>query len=130
MTKRERLSFLAGFPLLSTMLFIAGRYFIRSDIPLPQCAVYRLTGFWCPGCGNTRCVKALLAGNILLAMRNNLLIPFLLFCLGVLYIENAFALAGKNVNLLPRNFVFWMCVIAFFTIYYVMRNFFPAIAPI
>ncbi|GAB2544244.1 DUF2752 domain-containing protein [Brachybacterium huguangmaarense] len=42
------------------------------DIPL--CPVHLLTGLDCPGCGATRAVHALLEGDLLLALRSNLLL--------------------------------------------------------
>ena len=46
---------------------------------MPDCAFYRLTGLYCPGCGSGRAVAALLHGRFLDAFRWN---P-LLFLLGI-----------------------------------------------
>jgi hypothetical protein len=39
----------------------------------PHCAFHRLTGLHCPGCGATRCVYALLHGNLRQAAAYNVL---------------------------------------------------------
>lgn len=41
---------------------------------VPLCPVHALTGLWCPGCGMTRAVHALLAADPLLALRSNALV--------------------------------------------------------
>lgn len=38
---------------------------------LPLCSFYRLTGWYCPGCGVTRATHDLLHGHLLAALRNN-----------------------------------------------------------
>src|SRR5699024_8703616 len=40
----------------------------------PPCLVYHLTGLYCPGCGSSRAVHALLDGDLRLALRNNAVI--------------------------------------------------------
>ena len=48
----------------------------------PGCPFHRLTGLSCPGCGGTRAVQALLAGDVWAACRFNLfLIPSVLMLL-------------------------------------------------
>lgn len=43
---------------------------------LPKCLFHEATGLYCPGCGNTRALHALLHGHVLLSLRYNpLLIP-------------------------------------------------------
>jgi len=46
---------------------------------LPKCLFHEATGLFCPGCGNTRALHALLHGHILMSLRYNpLLIPAVL----------------------------------------------------
>lgn len=44
---------------------------------LPGCPILAVTGFWCPGCGLTRCVHALAHGDIGTALARNPLIVVL-----------------------------------------------------
>lgn len=41
---------------------------------LPKCMVYRQTGLYCPGCGCTRALSALLHGDLKASLHNNLLL--------------------------------------------------------
>lgn len=41
---------------------------------LPKCLFHEVTGLFCPGCGNTRALHALLHGHILMSLRYNLLL--------------------------------------------------------
>jgi hypothetical protein len=49
---------------------------------LPRCAFFEVTGWFCPGCGNTRAAHALLHGDVAGALRQNafsvIALPFLL----------------------------------------------------
>ena len=40
---------------------------------LPKCPFHELTGLWCPGCGATRAACALAHGDVLSAIRHNVL---------------------------------------------------------
>ncbi|MBQ1749635.1 MAG: DUF2752 domain-containing protein [Lachnospiraceae bacterium] len=44
----------------------------------PTCPVQKLTGFYCPGCGGSRSVRALLEGRFLASL---LLHPFPIYCI-------------------------------------------------
>lgn len=46
---------------------------VRSSL-LPPCLFYSLTGFYCPGCGSTRALHALLHGQFIGAMTLNSLV--------------------------------------------------------
>lgn len=39
-----------------------------------SCPIHALTGFYCPGCGSTRAVRAVLAGDMTRAFHNNALL--------------------------------------------------------
>ena len=41
---------------------------------LPKCMVYQQTGLYCPGCGCTRALSALLHGDLKASLHNNLLL--------------------------------------------------------
>ena len=42
----------------------------------PPCAFHRLTGFYCPGCGGTRAVKALFHGKIITSFLFHPFVPY------------------------------------------------------
>ena len=45
----------------------------------PKCMFYQCTGFYCPGCGNTRALSALLHGHFFESLNKNILfIPFVI----------------------------------------------------
>ncbi|CAN5890771.1 DUF2752 domain-containing protein [soil metagenome] len=39
----------------------------------PQCQLYQLTGLYCPGCGSTRCLHALIQGQFAEAAQKNMI---------------------------------------------------------
>lgn len=130
MTKRIRLIILLVVPCAVLMLFLIKERLLGIASSLPPCSFRVVTGYHCPGCGNTRSVKALLHGDILLSLRNN---PIILFgCLmGILfYLEQLAGFFGKEIKLVPRKKFVWGTIAAVFVIFYVVRNFIPEIAPV
>lgn len=130
MSKRLRIVIAATAPILTAAVLVLKDFILGLKRYLPDCTFNTVTGYLCPGCGNTRSLTYLLNGDILSALRCNVTIPFLGMLLVLLYIENAAAIAGKDVKLLPRNSFVWAGVIVLFFAYFTARNFIPNIAPI
>ena len=69
---------------------IAGAGLLIAALPpevLPYCAILRLTGRPCPGCGATRALLAILHGDVVAAFHFN---PLCTLLGGVLLIDNGF----------------------------------------
>ena len=102
-------------------------------IPLAgwPCPSYTFFGIYCPGCGTTRAVKALLGGDILLAIRQNAAIPALILLAALYYLEFALKIFGVRFRIPPlHNVKFMVILLVLWLAYFILRNFIPAIAPI
>ncbi len=85
-----------------------------ADSWFPKCTFHQVTGLHCPGCGATRAVRALVMGDIVLAIRNNpLLIIGLPIMLVVIYVqrrrERLGGLAAPKIAI-----TFFVIVVAYF----------------
>ena len=90
----------------------------------PQCPLYRITGFSCPGCGLTRGFHALFHGDILGALHYNALIPVYVFIF--LYIAMAMFLIavrgrGLSAKVLNPKFIYGFLIVSL--VFGVIRNF-------
>ncbi len=65
---------LAALLLLGVFLNITG---MELSALLGPCALHRLTGLYCPGCGGTRAMRALFAGEFVQAFVYHPFIPFI-----------------------------------------------------
>ena len=128
MTNKKRLIIVIGTPLLAAAVFLFRGALV--NFWFPPCPVRTKTGLYCPGCGNTRSVHALLQLDFAAALRNNVTVPFLCLLFLLFYIETAAGLFGRELHLLPRKGAFWYTVLALFGVYFVVRNFIPALQPI
>ena len=54
---------------------------------LPKCMFYHVTGLYCPGCGATRALSAMLHGDLKSSLHNNLLLFPLLALIAVLIVK-------------------------------------------
>ncbi len=62
----------------------------------PPCLIRTATGFYCPGCGTTRALHALLHGNLRQAVQHNLLLVALLPALAAFVGVQALSLAQSG----------------------------------
>ena len=94
------------------------------------CPFYELTGYYCPGCGGTRSILALIHGHPLLALHENPWAVGLVLVVLLWYIERIAALFGKTVRLFPRALSFWLTVCGIIIAWGIVRNFVPAMMPV
>ncbi len=121
---------LKAFYIILPFFCLAGALTVKANLSfflslLPQCPFNTVTGLYCPGCGITRSITALLQGDPLAALRYNAAPLVLGLLLVFLYIEWGTDLFGTHRRLLPRQPVFWVVLGGVFGIYWVLRNFFP-----
>ncbi|MGP9537082.1 DUF2752 domain-containing protein [Brachybacterium sp. AOP43-C2-M15] len=92
----------------------------RTHVPL--CLVHQLTGLDCPGCGAIRSVHALLAGDLMLALRSNALVITALPLVGVGLLVWAVRRArGLRTDVMPSRTVL-LALVGIAVLYAVLRN--------
>ncbi|MCD7957954.1 MAG: DUF2752 domain-containing protein [Ruminococcus sp.] len=87
-----------------------------------------MTGYLCPGCGNTRAILSILHGHFLRAFAYNPTVPILLLVGLGFYGEMVyFAITGKHVHIVPQTWVLFYVVLGLILAYDVLRNIFPVL---
>ena len=90
----------------------------------PPCPFHYITGFYCPGCGSLRATHQLLHGNIMAAIRYNILMVILLPFVIYLYISQMnITINGRRLCqrvLFSKKFYFSLIFIIF--AYWILRN--------
>lgn len=128
MKKRPLWPLLPPVTVVGTMWFfilLAGGLEAHSANSGLECAVVRVTGFYCPGCGGTRCAQNILQGNWLAAFGHNplLMSGFALIMAFSAYLIIRITILGKTPPRLPNISSPWIALglttIALFTI---LRN--------
>jgi len=118
-------------PLAGAALLWLIALFVAENVTFWPCPSYTFFGIYCPGCGTTRAVKALLGGDILLAIRQNAAIPALILLAALYYLEFALKIFGVRFRIQPlHNVKFMVILLVLWLAYFILRNFIPAIAPI
>lgn len=117
-------------PIISLVLLYFLALYVVNNFQLPICFTYAFTGIYCPGCGATRSVVALLHGDIFHSIRENALVIVGIMYLLMLYIEVVLKVFGKKFRfpIHSNRFIYTSLIVA--GVYVVLRNFIPAIAPI
>lgn len=115
-------------PVVVILLYIVRAFFIRLAQALPPCPVYSIFHLYCPACGNTRCVKALFRGDLLMAIHYNISPVIVGIFIILAYIEFASFSFGKHIQILPRRISFYLILIVLLMFYLIIRNFIPYFA--
>lgn len=111
------------FILLSAVFFRS--YLIAITEYFPKCWFHEVTGWLCPACGNTRSVKALLKGDLIMSFKYNI-VP-LLCCIiaAIFYIELLTICFGEHKAIFPRSCKFIIVLSLLLSLYFILRNFVP-----
>ncbi|MCI6653470.1 MAG: DUF2752 domain-containing protein [Ruminococcus sp.] len=117
-------------PIITVTVLYFAAVFVAKNVTLPRCLTYKYFGIYCPGCGMTRSVIALLHGDILLSLRNNALIIFGILLLLAIYLELVFKAFGKRLRFPIHSNKFIIGTLILIGVYSVLRNFIPFLAPI
>ena len=106
-------------------------WFVLRYVTLWPCPSYTLLHIYCPGCGSTRAVGALMHGDVLLSLRQNPAIVVMLLLAALYYLEFALKVWGVRFRIPPlHNWKFIAALLVLWVAYAVVRNFVPAVAPI
>jgi hypothetical protein len=84
------------------MVILLGFAHITGGLAL-ECALFKFTGLYCPGCGGTRCASALLHGNFAQAWSFNAMFTLgaITFALCSFYLIARITLLGKSAPKRP-----------------------------
>jgi Protein of unknown function (DUF2752) len=100
-------------------------YFPASGHDLyPGCALYSLTGIYCPACGSQRAFSAILHGHLLRAFHDNALFVVALFC-GLAFFLYQLRLVFTNSNktssfsIAPKT---WWLLLGIILVFWIIRN--------
>lgn len=113
--------------ILYFFIFFAGILYIKNNtarhyLGAGGCMLYEQTGLFCPACGGTRALEALLRGDLLGALGYNLLILLLPLFLYAGYVITEMVIKKKSVNdLVVSPFIIWFTLIIVI-LYFILRN--------
>lgn len=89
------------------------------------CTVYSTFSIYCPGCGDTRALHALVHGHILQAFDHNLLFPFAVLILAWYYLVAITSLFfRRRVMWIPQTVPNWTAIVlgVVIVLFTVLRN--------
>ncbi len=110
--------------LLCTSFFFL---YTKINIFIP-CIFHELTGLYCPGCGITRCLIAIIKLDFMQAFRYNMLVFILLPIFTFIGIKKYYCwLLNKQCILFSNRFYITLAIITI--LFGILRNIFPVFAP-
>ena len=87
-----------------------------------RCIFLYVTGYLCPGCGNTRALYSLLQFDIPTSLQYNPIIFILAVFVILAYLELVFKAFKKQIKIIPRSKVLYISLSGLLIIYYILRN--------
>lgn len=124
----ERVFAAAGVMALSAGAFAINYFNPSTNGFFPVCPLFKLTGFYCPGCGMTRGFHALFHGDILTALHFNALLPIWTALIVYLVLAMALiAIRGRGLSMKPFHPAVLWSFLAVTLVFGIVRNlpFFP-----
>jgi len=111
----------------SLLLFLGATHLIRGLFShhFSKCGILQTTGYYCPGCGGTRCAHDLAAGNWLSALGHHVPLTVGVFTLGALclYLVVRITILGKPAPRLPNISTPWLWTgLSLLVIFTILRN--------
>ena len=89
----------------------------------PKCIFHDLTGLYCPLCGAQRAINALLHGNLLSALKDNLLVVVTIVLTILLTAQSVFKFSIiKNDHKIIYSSSFLKAVLFLFIVFAILRN--------
>ena len=80
---------------------------------LPPCLFYQISGYYCPGCGGTRAMRALLSGKLVRAACLHPFVPYAAFVYLFFMITQTIERVSRGklrIGLRYRNCIVWIAV--------------------
>lgn len=125
MTSRQKKELCLAPPALVLLIYLFRTPILILASFFPACSFHSITGWFCPGCGNTRAVLALLQFDLLTSIGYNIL-PLLAGVLAAgFYLEMILWAFDRPHIIVPRRPWFWWPFGAVLAVYFVVRNFVP-----
>jgi hypothetical protein len=116
-------------PVLCLIIFLEKDVFLSLASNFPPCILLSTIHLYCPACGNTRSVMALLNLDLVSALHYNIVPPILLLLSLAAYFELATYSFGHHIKVLPRKLKVYLIGIGLIYLYLLIRNFIPQLTP-
>lgn len=128
--QKSKLTKEKGLLIALPFLFLALYIFLKINLndivnSMPKCFIYSNFGIYCPACGNTRCIAAILNFDFISAIKRNPFTFGIILISALFYVERfSLNFFGKKIRLFPRNHCFWTTTGILLGVFLILRMFF------